>query len=663
MHFTQAQLHKNDFHLHREWLRTSPHGAYASSSLSNCHSRKYHGILVLPDKHEQMQVMLSSLDETLLAYEDKFELATHRYPDAIHPVGYQYLESVDVDEAISWTYRVDQVKFKKTLVLSPAENRLWVKYELLETNIPEVHLGIHPLMAFRDIHHIRRMEPDFMGKTEMQKLVICTEIDHTQMKLYCQVSGKQEFIHHAHFYYHMQFAHEQERGYAYEEDLYCPGYFKVPLLPGKPVIFSAGTKSIPAEKMLTRYKADSKGLKELDDNEAMLKHAASQFIRTVRGGKEIQAGYHWFGRWGRDTCIALPGLTLATHNPQLFKEIISTILKDLKYGLLPNVGKKNEASYNSADAALWCVWAIQQYAIYTQDAGKVWKTYGEALKKILNYHAKGTLNGIHAMSNGLLSASETGKALTWMDAIVDGYPVTPRSGMAVDINALWYNAVCFCLEAARCAGDTVFIEAWTRWPTLIESSFEDVFWDEERGYLADSFFNGVADTALRPNQIFAVSLPYSPLKKSVKKAVVEVVGRELLTPRGLRTLEQRDPNYKGVYAGNVRTRDLAYHQGTVWPWLLGHYAQAYCATHEKRALPVLQKIWDDLQPALTEYCIGTIAEIYDGDPPFEPKGAVSQAWSVAEVLRIRQLLDNLKTENSTVKSAGRQTLRATATAL
>jgi predicted glycogen debranching enzyme len=335
----------------------------------------------------------------------------------------------------------------------------------------------------------------------------------------------------------------------------------------------------------------------------------------------------------------------------------------LKFGLLPNVGKKADASYNSADAALWCVWALQQFAIYIQDAGKVWKTYGDALKKILNYHAKGTLNGIHAMSNGLLTASETGKALTWMDAIVDGYPVTPRSGMAVDINALWYNAICFCLEAARCAGDTAFIESWSRWPTLIETSFEDVFWDEERGYLADSSYQGVTDNSLLPNQIFAVSLPYSPLKKAAKKAVVEAVGRELLTPRGLRTLEPRDPNYRGIYAGNVRQRDQAYHQGTVWPWLLGHYAFAYVAVHEKRALTVLQRIWDDLQPALTEFGIGTLPEIYDGDPPFEPKGAVSQAWSVAEMLRIKQLLENVKAEKATARASGSETLRATATAL
>jgi predicted glycogen debranching enzyme len=417
---------------------------------------------------------------------------------------------------------------------------------------------------------------------------------------------------------------------------------------------------LPSEKMMTRYKADSRGLKPLKNADAMLEHSASQFIKTVRGGKEIQAGFHWFGRWGRDTCIALPGLTLATRKPQLFTEVINTTLKDLKYGLLPNVGKKANASYNSADAALWCVWALQQYAIYTQDAGKVWKTYGEAFKKILNYHSKGTLNGIHAMSNGLLTASETGKALTWMDAIVDGYPVTPRSGMAVDINALWYNAVCFCLEAARCAGDTVFIETWSRWPALIEAGFEEIFWDEERGYLADSFYQGITDNSLRPNQIFAVSLPYSPLKKSVKKAVVDAVGRALLTPRGLRTLEPLDSNYKGTYLGDVRHRDLAYHQGTVWPWLIGHYAHAYCAVHEKSALSVVQKIWDEMQPALTEYCIGTVAEIYDGDPLFEPKGAVSQAWSVAEMLRIRQLLENLKSEK---QAAVQQTLRATATAM
>jgi predicted glycogen debranching enzyme len=642
MHFSQAKLNKHQFQLNREWLSTSPFGAYASSTLAGCHTRKYHGMFVVPDHLDQMQVLLSSLDETLHADEETFELGNHQYPDLIHPKGFQHLESVDVDELMTWTYRIENVRLQKILLLSKTENRLMVQYRLLESDLPLVHLAINPMMAFRNIHNLRTLEPDFVGKTDLQQMLICTEMDHVPLKLFCQVTGEQEFIHHAHFYYHVRYPQEEERGYAYEEDLYSPGYFKVPLTLGKAVVFTAGLHPLSQDKIQARFKAEIKGAKLLNEPVELLHHAAGQFLRTVRGGKEIQAGFHWFGRWGRDTFIALPGLTLSTHQPAVFASVMKTMLRELKYGLLPNVGRKPEASYNSVDAALWCVWAIQQYAAYTKDAGKCWHEYGPSLKKILNYHAKGTLNGIHAMDNGLIAASETGKALTWMDAIVDGYPVTPRSGMAVDINALWYNAICFCLEAARSAGDTSFIETWSSWPARIEHSFEEVFWMDELGYLADSFYEGVLDMALRPNQLFAVSLPYSPLKKTIKKSVVDAVTKFLLTPRGIRTLEPSDPNYRGVYAGNQRFRDNAYHQGTAWPWLLGHFAYAYAAVNEKKALSMTQKVWDNLTETLTEYCIGSIPEIYDGNEPQHPKGAVSQAWSVAEALRVKDLLDQLK---------------------
>ena len=255
MHFSQAKLNKHQFQLNREWLSTSPFGAYASSTLAGCHTRKYHGMFVVPDHLDQMQVLLSSLDETLYAYEESFELGNHQYPDLIHPKGFQHLESVDVDELMTWTYRIENVRLQKILLLSKTENRLMVQYRLLESDLPLVHLAINPMMAFRNIHNLRTLEPDFVGKTDLQQMLICTEMDHMPLKLFCQVTGEQEFIHHAHFYYHVRYPQEEERGYAFEEDLYSPGYFKVPLTLGKAVVFTAGLHPLSQDKIQARFKA------------------------------------------------------------------------------------------------------------------------------------------------------------------------------------------------------------------------------------------------------------------------------------------------------------------------------------------------------------------------------------------------------------------------
>jgi predicted glycogen debranching enzyme len=314
------------------------------------------------------------------------------------------------------------------------------------------------------------------------------------------------------------------------------------------------------------------------------------------------------------------------------------MIADLNGPLFPNIGSGSQTAYNSVDAPLWFFWALQQYAEFTNSKSKVWKEYGKKMKLILEGFRQGTQFNIHMTENGLISAGEPGKALTWMDAVVHGKPVTPRIGMPVEINALWYNAICFSLEVAEKAKDTGFINQWKPIAEMIPASFVETFWNDEKGYLADYVDGKYKDWTVRPNMVFATSLPYSPLDDEKKEKVLDVLKKELLTSRGLRTLTPKHPGYKSIYSGNQATRDLAYHQGTVWPWLFGHFAEGYLKLYGKSGVDLIRGIYDGFEAVMTERGIGTISEIYDGDPPHAGRGAISQAWSVAELLRVGWLL-------------------------
>jgi predicted glycogen debranching enzyme len=291
---------------------------------------------------------------------------------------------------------------------------------------------------------------------------------------------------------------------------------------------------------------------------------------------------------------------------------------------------------------LWFFWAIQQYADYTHTKDKIWKDYGHKMQMILEGFKAGTIYNIKMQDNGLVYAGEPGKALTWMDAVVGGKPVTPRIGMPVEINALWYNAVMFALEVAELAHVDHFVSEWKPIADKFPEAFKDTFWDKDKCYLADFVCGDYKDWAVRPNMVFATSLPYSPISDKIRQLVLERVQQELLTPRGLRTLSPKHQDYKGRYFGSQAERDRAYHLGTVWPWLFGHFAEGYLKIHQKSGLSLIKKIYEGFEPAIKEYCIGTIAEIYEGDPPHSPCGALSQAWSVGEILRVRKLIEKFE---------------------
>ncbi|MBC8342366.1 MAG: amylo-alpha-1,6-glucosidase, partial [Bacteroidetes bacterium] len=340
--------------------------------------------------------------------------------------------------------------------------------------------------------------------------------------------------------------------------------------------------------------------------------------------------------------IALPGLTIEIGKPELCKEAIKSLIKDLKGPLFPNIGSGNNSTYNSVDAPMWFFWTLQKYAEATDTKNKIWKEYGSKMQLILNGYREGTEFNIKMMDNGLIYAGIEGKALTWMDAISNGSAVTPRIGMPVEINALWYNAVMFSLETALMADDTEFVINWEPIAQQIPKSFVETFWSDDKGYLADYVNGDWKDWSVRPNQIFATSLDYSPIDEMKRQMVIEKVEKELLTTRGLRTLSPKNPKYEGVYYGDQDTRDKQYHQGTVWPWLFGHFVEGYLKIHGKSGWNKMNWYYEQFEDVMKEHGIGSISEIYDGDPPHKPVGAISQAWSVAELLRVGNILKKYK---------------------
>jgi predicted glycogen debranching enzyme len=643
IHFLKDQLTNLDFSLKRETLQANNLGAYCSSTLINCNTRKYHGLLVLnqPQFNNEKYVFVATLDESILQESKKTHINTNHYPNIYFPKGYTKYEYFSQEQIPSWLIQVEDIKLKKEILLLQDEEKVLIKYSVIETE-KKFKMQFNPLLAFRNIHCLSKLNNNVITSTEQisngQKIKLYSGFS----SLYLQFSKKNEFTYSPDWYKNFEYEEEKKRGYDYTEDLFSIGIFETTLKKGDQLIFSAGLNETTPSNLNLKFDRELKKKHNLNSFKDCLENSAKQFITIRQSKTELIAGFHWFGCWGRDTFISLPGITLSTNKPKIFKEILNSALKDLKDGLLPNVGIGLNASYNSADSSLWFIWSLQQYAKYTNETSMIWREYGNIIKSILENYRKGTKHNIHMIDNGLLFAGEEGYALTWMDAIVDGFPVTPRIGLTVELNALWYNAICFALETAAFEKDKQFIIEWENLPSMIKMSFKTNFWDNEKGYLADYTNGDYKDWAFRPNQIFAVSLPYTLIGNEIEKSVVDSVKEKLLTPRGLRTLASDDKMYNGTYQGNQKNRDYAYHQGTAWPWLLGHFSEAYIKVYKEKAYHFLKSVYENFAPAILDYGLGTIAEIYDGDKPHHPKGAISQAWSVAELLRMRTLIADNK---------------------
>lgn len=642
--FDKTELVNIPFSKKKEIVRCSRTGAFATTTLLGLNTRKYHGLFILPQEKVdgERHVLVSSLNESIIIDDMEFHLGMHQYRGGIYdPKGNKYLQKFVADTIPVYYFRVGRFNFTKELLFSDHSERLIIKYTILD-DFESASFQFQPLLAFRQIHQLTHKNDQVNTSFDTVKNGVKYCLYDNYTPIYLQSSEDIDYQHNPNWYYNFEYEEELNRGYEGHEDLINLGSINVPVK-NKELYFSIGTEPIDPKDIAKIFNEELDGHRSRNSYLHCLENAAEQFIIERNGKTQIIAGYPWFGRWGRDTFISVPGLTLSVVNkPKLCKTIIDDMLSEMKDGLFPNIGSGDQAAYNSVDAPLWFFRALQQYASYTHSEKKIWKEYGPVMKDILNAYRNGSMYNIKMLDNGLIYAGKEGVALTWMDAVVDGNPVTPRTGCAVEINGLWYNAIQFSIEMAHLAKDKEFIEEWEPLAKSFPATFKETFWSKEIGYLAD-FVNGdYKNFQVRPNMMIAVSLPHVPISEKIRQLVLKKTCEELLTEKGIRTLSPNDPEYKGHYQGNQKERDSAYHQGTCWPWLLAPFSDGMLAVYGKSAVPFLENIFYKFDSCMKDYGISGICEITDGDPPFKPNGCISQAWSVAALLYLKWQVDRMK---------------------
>jgi len=637
--FDKSELVNLEYSLSRELIRSNRAGSYASTTIIGCNTRKYHGLLVCPleEMDGEHHVLLSTLDATVIQHEKEFNLGIHKYEgDQYAPRGHKYVREFDTTKASYLVYRVGGVVLSREILLVSKAEQVLVKYTLLEAH-SDTLLRLRPFLAFRNFHALSKSNLYVNTKYKEVPNGIMSRLYDGYPGLYMQCSKKVEFVPVPDWYYNVEYMEEQKRGYEFKEDLYVPGYFEMPIKKGESIVFSASTSQAIPGGLKKKFTSELDQRISKSSLKNCLLNAAQQFVVHKKNSTDIKAGFPWFGTWGRDTFMALPGLTLSTGDPDTFLKVVDSMVARMKDGLFPNTTIKGEPVYNSADAPLWFIWALQNYSHYDPEFD-VWRKYGKAIKSVLETYRQGKHGFIRMLENGLIHSYLEGEVLTWMDAVVEGQAVTPRPGMVVEVNALWYNAVCQAVLWSK-GRDAKFHKDWKQLPEQIQASFVEQFWSEDKKYLADFVNGSFRDLSVRPSQVLAVSVEHSPLSQEMKKSVLDVLESELLTPRGLRSLSPKNEAYKGIYEGNQEKRDRAYHQGTVWPWLLEHFARGFLDVHKKTGQNLVKKLFEDFEEDVSNRGIGSISEIYDGNPPHQARGAISQATGVAALLRINQMIE------------------------
>ena len=643
--------------MEREWLETNGRGGYASSTVLNCHSRKYHGLMVANlDSPGGRFVLLSKFEDSVQLQDGEFFLSIHKYPMVYYPHNEHSLSQFTLDLYPRFTYRIRNIVIEKELMLVHGEDTLLVRYSIREAPYP-VYLMVKPLIAYRDIHDLAH-ENAFLRQQTHDVPNGFSILPYDGMPdLYMQTNKKSLFCPEPGWHRRFEYLKERKRGFSYQEDLFMPGTFECRMSSGSEIIFRVSLHA-DRRRIATLWKKEAERRKELhttiqvndkntEDFKTRLHISAQDFvIRNRRKKLSIIAGYHWFYEWGRDALISLPGLTFYTKRIKEGIEILKNIAELRKGGLIPNnISEESEQrAYNSVDASLWYFWCIQELLKHTGDYELIMNDFWPVLADISAHYFFGTPGHIRVLENGLLSVGNASTQLTWMDAKVYGIPVTPRYGCPVEINALWFNALCFIQKLARKFGRELPFDA-DSFTDKIKRSFESCFWIPGKHYLADTWMpdEGIMDESIRPNQLLALSLPFCVITDHEKACgIMRTVSEELLTPYGLRTLSPADSRYRGKYSGSPEERDAAYHQGTVWPWLLGHYGEALLKTenNSETAREKLRAIIANMERHMFDAGLGHISEIFSGDPPYEPCGCIAQAWSTAEIIRLQTLLEH-----------------------
>ena len=639
--FDKTLLTNLEQSLTKETLRTNNAGAYSSSSIIDCNTRKFHGLLVVPvpELDKDNHVLLSSLDETVIQHGAEFNLGIHKYQgDNYSPRGHKYIREFHVDSEIRTIYRVGGVIFQKERILVSGDNRLLIRYTLLDAHSPTT-LRFKPFLAFRNVNALTHQNSALNSNYDEIENGIASCLYDGYPCLNMQFSKKVEFVSDANWYNGIEYYKEQERGYEYSEDLYVPGYFELPIKKGESVVFTAGLNPINTRMLKKLFESEKASRTPRSDFYNCLFAAVRQFYNKKDDGYYLLAGYPWFKFRARDEFIALPGATLAIGEISMFEKMMEVgvvAVRDFIQGK-PKSTKIKEVS--SPDVLLWFVWAIQQYAFSTS-IDKAAQKYGEVLKEIIEFIRTQKHVNLFLHINGLVYTDGRQKPATWMNAVENGYPITPRTGYVVEINALWYNALKFVSEVSVVMKNQNYADILNYQAEITRQSFVETFWNGI--YLYDFVDGQYQDREVRPNMIFAVSLPYSPLEKTQQKSVLDIVTRELLTPKGLRSLSPKSPFYRPEYIGGQLERDRNYHNGPIWAWTSGAFAEAYLKIRGRSGVSFLERMMAGFESELRELCIGTLSELYDGNPPFKGHGAMSYAMTVAEILRVLKMLNSFE---------------------
>ena len=644
LRFEKALMTNLQDSLPKELLRTNRSGAYSCSTIVDCNTRKYHGLLVVPvpEIDDDNHVLLSSLDVTVVQHGAEFNLGLHKYQgNNFSPMGHKYIREFDCDKVPTTIYRVGGVLLKKEVVFQHYEDRILIRYTLVDAHSATT-LRFRPFLAFRSVrqftHENTVASRDFYPVDNGIK----TCMYEGYPDLYMQFSKKNEFIFHPDWYRGVEYPKEQERGYASTEDLYVPGYFEMPIKKGESIVFSAAISSIKPSSLKKLFDEEVAERNPRDNFFHCLVNAAHQFhIRKNNDDRYLLAGYPWFKCRARDTFISLPGLTLSIEEQDYFELVMKTAERGIREFMAgkPLTGMITEIE--QPDVLLWAIWAIQQYA-KEASLEKCNEMYGKLVADIVKFIEANKHNNLELRENGLLYSEGKKNAVTWMNSTANGRPVVPRTGYIVEFNALWYNALCFAASLEELSGNNAQVDHLNKLAEKVKASFVEVFLNEH-GYLFDYVDDkDPRDWSVRPNMIFAAAFDYSPLDQAQKKGVVDICTRELLTPKGLRSLSPKSGGYNPMYVGPQTQRDYAYHQGTAWPWLGGFYMEASLKLYKRTRLSFIERQLVGYEDEMSYHCLGTIPELFDGNPPFHGRGGMSFAMNVGEVLRTLELLEKYK---------------------
>jgi putative glycogen debranching enzyme len=641
--FEKALMTNLQDSLPRELLRTNRSGAYSCSTIVDCNTRKYHGLFVVPvpGLDDENHVLLSSLDPTVIQHGAAFNLGLHKYHGGNYsPNGHKYIREFDCDKVPTTIYKVGNAVLKKEVVLQCYEERILVRYTLLEGQGTTL-LQFRPFLAFRSVREFTHENAAINREYHNVENGIATCLYEGYPQLFMQFSKDNEFHYEPYWYRGLEYPKEEDRGYHSDEDLYVPGYFEMKIRKGESIVFSGSTSEIKTSKLKRLFDNEVEIRQPRDNFFHCLLNAAHQFHnRKKNGDRYILAGYPWFKCRARDQFISLPGLTLNIEEQDYFELVMKTAQRGLREFMKNDPLTVEMQDIDQPDVMLWCIWALQQYA---KEAGKesCLKLYGDFLREMMTYIENGKHPNLFLHANGLLYAEGKDRAITWMDGMLDGKPVNPRSGYIVEFNALWYNNLKFVAWLFSDTSDTEYASHLEQMAEECKTAFIDTFMNNY-GYLYDYVDGNMVDWSVRPNMILAAALDYSPLDQSQKKSVIDICTRELLTPKGLRSLSPKSGGYNPICTGDRDYRTRMYHQGTAWPWLGGFYLEACLKLYKRTRLSYVERQLIGYEDEVLNHCLGTIPEYFDGNPPYHGRGAISFAMNVGAVLRTLALLEKYK---------------------